>query len=100
MKIVFKHPGGPKVYSSTMLEEKVPTWQLSMFKQVNIKHKTKGKIQVQFLRLSTLGSSIEFKHMITLTNETQIMLSFPRIFKFSVFEFNQEPNALDLRNCT
>ena len=47
-----------------------------------------GKIQVQFLRLDTLGSSIEFKDMVALTNETQIMLCFPRIFKFNVFEFN------------
>ena len=59
-----------------------------------------GKIQVQFLRLSTLGSSIKFKHVVALTNETQTMLSFPRIFKFNVFEFNQELNVLDLRNYT
>ena len=26
--------------------------------------------------------------MVALTNETQTMLSFPRIFKFNVFEFN------------
>ncbi len=59
-----------------------------------------GKAQVKFLRLGTLGSLIEFKHMIALTNETQIMLSFPRIFKFNVFEFNQEHNILDISNCT
>jgi hypothetical protein len=41
-----------------------------------------------FLKLGTLSSSIEFKHMVALTNETQIMLSFSRIFKFNVFEFN------------
>ena len=35
-----------------------------------------------------------------LTNETQTMLSFSRIFKFNVFEFNHEPNVFDLRNCT
>ena len=47
-----------------------------------------GKTQVQFLRSNTLGSPIEFKHMVALTNETQTMLSFPRILKFNVFEFN------------
>ena len=47
-----------------------------------------GKTQVQFLRLGTLGSSIEFKHMVVLTNEIQTMLYFLRIFKFNVFEFN------------
>ena len=57
------------------------------------------KTQVQFLRLG-IGSPIEFKHMIVLTNETQTMLSFPRIFKFTVFELNQKPNVLNLRNCT
>ena len=41
------------------------------------------KTWVQFLKLGTLGSIIEFKHMIALTNETQIMLSFIRIFKFN-----------------
>ena len=61
---------------------------------------SKGKTQVQFFRLGTLGSPIEFKHMIALTNKIQTMLSFPRIFKFNVFEFNQEPNVLDLKNCT
>ena len=59
-----------------------------------------GKTQVQFLKLSTWGFPIEFKQMVALTNKTQIMLSFLRIFKFNVFEFNQEPNVLDLRNCT
>jgi hypothetical protein len=34
-------------------------------------------------RLGTLSSPIEFKYMVVLTNETQIMLSFPRIFKFN-----------------
>ena len=57
-----------------------------------------GRTQVQFLRLGILGT-IEFKYMIALINETQKMLSFPRIFKFNVFEFNQEPNVLYLRNC-
>ena len=38
--------------------------------------------------------------MIALTNETQIMLSFPRIIKFNVFEFNWEPNVFDLKNYT
>ena len=47
-----------------------------------------GKTKVQFLRLATLDFSIEFKHMVTLTNETQTMLSFSKIFKFNVFEFN------------
>jgi hypothetical protein len=42
----------------------------------------------QFFRLNTLDSLIEFKHMVALTNETQIMLYFLRIFKFNVFEFN------------
>ena len=46
--------------------------------------------------LGTLGSSIEFKHMIALTNKTHTMLSFPRIFKFNVFEFNQKPKELYL----
>ena len=59
-----------------------------------------GKTQIQFLRLGTLGSPIKFKHMAALTNETQTILSFPRIFKFNVFEFNQEPNVFDLRKCT
>jgi hypothetical protein len=47
-----------------------------------------GKTYVQFLKLGTLGSPIEFKHMVALTNETQTMLYFSRIFKFNVFEFN------------
>ena len=34
--------------------------------------------------------------LIELINETQIMLYFPKIFKFNVFEFNEEPNVLDL----
>ena len=58
------------------------------------------KTQVQFFRLGTLGSPIEFKHMVALTNETQTMLFFPRIFKLNVFEFNQEPSILDIKNCT
>ena len=34
--------------------------------------------------LGTLGSIIEFKHiMVALTNETQTMLSFSRMFKFN-----------------
>ena len=41
-----------------------------------------------FFKLGTLSFSIEFKHIIALTNETQIMLFFSRIFKFNVFEFN------------
>ena len=59
-----------------------------------------GKTQVQFLKSSKLHSPIEFEHMIALTNETQIKLSFPRKFKFNVFEFNQEPDVLDLKNFT
>ena len=59
-----------------------------------------GKTQVQFFRLGILDSLIEFKHMVVLTNETQTILSFPRIFKFNVFKFNWEPNVLDLRNYT
>ena len=47
-----------------------------------------GKAQVQFLRLGTLDSPIEFKHMVALINVTQTMLSFLIIFKFNVFEFN------------
>ena len=39
-------------------------------------------------RVRSVDSLIEFKHMIVLTNETQTMLSFPKIFKFNVFEFN------------
>ena len=57
------------------------------------------KTQLQFLRLGTLGFSIEFKHIVALINEIQKMLSFPKIFKFNVFEFNQKPNVFDLRNC-
>ena len=59
-----------------------------------------GKTQIQFLRLGTLGSPIKFKHMVTLINETQIMLYFSKIFKLNVFEFDQEPNVLEIRNCT
>ena len=51
-------------------------------------HINKGKTYVQFLRLSTLSSLIEFKYIVALTNKTQTMLSFPRIFKFNVFKFN------------
>ena len=58
-----------------------------------------GKTQLQFLRLSALGFPIEFKHIVALTNKIQTMLSFPRIFKFNVFEFNQKLNVLDLKNC-
>jgi hypothetical protein len=47
-----------------------------------------GKTYVQFLRLSTLGFQIEFKQMVILTNKTQTMLFFSRIFKFNIFEFN------------
>ena len=47
-----------------------------------------GKTWVHFFRLSTLGSPIEFKHIVILINETQTMLYFSRIFKFNVFEFN------------
>ena len=59
-----------------------------------------GKTQVQFLKSSTLGSPIEFKDMVALTNETQTMLYFLRIFNFNIFEFNQEPNVFNLRNYT
>ena len=59
-----------------------------------------GKTQVQFFKLGTLGSLIEFKHMVALTNKTQTILYFPKIFKFIGFEFNQEPNVLNLKNCT
>jgi hypothetical protein len=52
------------------------------------------------LWLGTLGSLIEFKYIVALTNETQIILSFLRIFKFNVFKFNKKFNVLDLRNCT
>ena len=51
-------------------------------------HYQEGKTQIQFLRLGTSGSPIEFKHMVALNNETQTMLYFPRIFKFNIFEFN------------
>jgi hypothetical protein len=47
-----------------------------------------GKTYVQLFRSSTLGSPIEFKYKVALTNKTQTILSFPRIFKFNVFEFN------------
>jgi hypothetical protein len=42
----------------------------------------------QFFRLNTLDSPIKFKYIVALTNETQIMLYFLRIFKFNVFEFS------------
>ena len=38
--------------------------------------------------------------MVKLTNKTQTLLSFSRIFKFNVFEFNLIPTVLDLRNFT
>ena len=47
-----------------------------------------GKTQVQFLKLSTLDSPIEFKYMVILRNETQTILFFLKIFKFNVFKFN------------
>ena len=53
--------------------------------------------------LGTLGSQIELKNMVVLTNETQTMLSFLRIFKFNaVICLNsiKEPNVHNLRNCT
>ena len=53
-----------------------------------LKKKKKGKTQIQFLRLGTLDSPLEFKYMLPLTNETQTMLFFSRIFKINVFEFN------------
>ena len=33
--------------------------------------------------LGTLGFSNKFKHIVALTNETQTMFSFPKIFKFN-----------------
>ena len=62
-----------------------------------------GKTEVQFLRLSTLGFPIEFKRMVALTNETQIMLSFSRIFKFNAFmclNSIKELNVPNLKNYT
>ena len=41
-----------------------------------VQHKYKSKTQIYFLKLSILGFPIEFKHMIALINETQIMLFF------------------------
>ena len=35
--------------------------------------------------------------MVALTNETQIILYFLRIFKFNIFEFNKEHNVLNLK---
>ncbi len=66
---------------------------------MEVSYYTSGKIQIQFLKLGTLGSLIEFKYMFALTNKTQTMLSLSRIFKFNVFEFNQEPNVFGLRKC-
>ena len=43
---------------------------------------------VPFLRSGTLGFPIEFKHIVALINEVQTMLSFSKIFKFNIFEFN------------
>jgi DNA polymerase elongation subunit (family B) len=52
--------------------------------QIQVLENRKQKIDTKH----TLGSLIEFKHMVVLTNETQTMLSFSRIFKFNIFEFN------------
>ena len=55
-------------------------------KQINqgIKHfRQKEKLRYGSLKCSTLDSPIKFKHMIALTNETQTVLSFPRIMKFN-----------------
>ena len=38
-----------------------------------------GKKYRYNLRYNALGSPVKFKHMVTLTNKTQIMFSFPRI---------------------
>ena len=53
--------------------------------------------------LDILDFPIEFKHMVALTNETQTMLSFPKIFKFNaVICLNsiKESNITNLKNCT
>ena len=53
--------------------------------------------------LDILDFSIEFKHMVALTNETQTMLSFSEIFKFNVvicLNSIKESNITNLRNCT
>ena len=53
--------------------------------------------------LGTLDSLIEFKHMVVLTNEIQIMLSFSRILKFNAvmcLDSIMKPNVPNLRNCT
>ena len=60
--------------------EPKPEVYILLYIGIQLKKKKKGKTQVQFLRLDTLGSSVEFKQMVALTNETQTMLSFPRIF--------------------
>ena len=52
-------------------------------KTIKIKIKKGIKLRVQFLKLGTLDSPIEFKHMVALTNETQTILFFPRIFEFN-----------------
>ena len=42
-----------------------------------------GKTYVQFLKLGILGFPIEFKHIVTLTNETKTILYFSIILKFN-----------------
>ncbi len=59
-----------------------------MYIDIQIRYYKMGKTYLQFFRLGILGSPIKFKHMVALTNKTQIMLSFSKIFKFNVFEFN------------
>ena len=59
--------------------------------------------ELRLLRLGTIGSLIEFKHMVVLTNETQTMLFFLRIFKFNATMYLNsigEPDIPNLRNCT
>ena len=53
-----------------------------------------------FLVMSTvyIGSPITFKHMIALTDEVQIVLSFPRTIQFNAamyLNLIREPNVLD-----
>ena len=45
-----------------------------------------------------IGSTITFKHMVALTDEVQIVLSFPRTIQFNAamyLNLIREPNVLD-----
>ena len=69
-------------------------------KKVKLPYLDMGKTLVQLLRLDTLDSTIEFKHMFALSNKKQIMLSFPIIIKFNaIMRLNsiREPNVPNIK---